>query len=220
MADKFIVNISWNAGHNKSSCRVGDDLHAKWLWEAVQLYDQVLGGRIVVSMAGFSGIFHHRAGPERDYLWKVFDRCVVLSDIYDGHSNQAAGVNILLGLEFCHKIGIPYMIHTAEDVVPDRKTLPAILARLEEGYSYSGAYWFENHDGLNTQFFGCRASDLAPYYDYGKQRDFGFIEHYLKWLLRDKTVNIRSSEEGYCHTHDYDVWKRVLLEIHQHLKLT
>jgi hypothetical protein len=215
---RFLTNISWCAQHGKGFGNpINEELHAKWLWECVEHLDslayQYSQQQLVVSITGFRGILHHWAGPERDYLWKVWDKAKIISVDHNPGHHQGCCWAIRMGLEACSKTGIDYMVHTAEDVVPHKGAIAKLLGKLEEGYDYAGMPWGHHNEYLNAQFFACRVESIVADFDQCKVDGDMHSERYLKSLFEGKRVWMEPSHYCYWHTHDYSEWKGFLEKV-------
>lgn len=206
----FLTNISFNADHQKGfGPPIQDEIHARWLWEAIEHIDKTVGGKIIVSMTGFRGMLHVRAGAERDYMWRVWDRCGIVHVGENPGHHQGCCWSIRMGLEACGKTGIQYMIHTAEDVVPFPGAVRVLLEKLmDEGYDYAGMPWGYDGEFLNAQFFGCRVQAIVPVFDQCQVVPPVHSERYLKNLFANKRV--WAGPQNYWHTHDYEEWRGFL----------
>jgi hypothetical protein len=209
----FVTNISFCAAHGKGfGSPIAEVTHARWLWECVEHLDETVGGKIIVSMTGFRGLLHHWAGEERDYLWKVWDRCPIVHISDNPGHHQGSCWCIRMGLEACGKTGVEFMVHTAEDVVPYPGAIKVLLDKLNEGYDYAGTPWGYNGENLNAQFFACRVQAICGVFDQCKvvPETNMHSEKYLKQIFEGQKV--WCGPQNYWHTHDYDEWKRFLAE--------
>lgn len=212
---KTIVSISFCATHHKGAdpdvaWRLPGQEHWEWLEQACDLYLS-LGLPVIVAATGFPGMLDVEVRPgnlERDVAWRVFSktRAIVGHAHNPGHQGGAATC-IRLGLECASKLGYDLLIHTAEDVVPQRHAVADMIDALDAlGNDYAGSIWGPARDQRNAQFFGCRVQALVGAWDAGKVGSFGCIESYLEHLLRDKVQ--WHSDNLYRSTHDHSVWNQ------------
>jgi hypothetical protein len=208
----FLTNISYNADHIKGfGSPIPNELHAQWLWECVEHLDKTTDSLLAVSMSSFKGMLHVRAGAERDYLWKVWDKAKIIH-IHDnpGH-HQGCCWAIRMGLEAAAKTGIEYMLHTAEDVVPHPGAIDRLMMKLIlDGYDYSGMPWGVHNEFLNAQFFACRVQAIVAQFDQCQVTGDVHSEKYLKRMFEGKKIWTESSHYCYWHSHDYHEWKKFL----------
>ena len=216
-----VVNIAFCADHRKGSDhgpRLGEAEHWEWLERCCRRwiredFGDATGALVVASATGYRGPLHVGAGRARDALWRVIGMDVpVLGDATNPGHQVGAGLTVRLGLEFAGKLGYPYLIHTAEDVLPRPGVVVAMLRSLEAGDEYAGDHWAAGTpaEGLNAQFFACRVPHLAGVFDPGAIPAAGHIEGYLLSLLRGRRLSLWQGGPGerYRHTHSAEEWKR------------
>ncbi len=208
-----LVSISYCAMHGKGrdpdvAPRLHGETHARWLLDAVNYY-LIAFPYIVVSATAWPGILNvenSTSSCERDVMWEVARRAVILG-VPDnpGHAVGAA-LCIRQGLEAAGKWGYDCLLHTAEDIVPGPLVVARMVAAIEGGAEYVGGRWGVAQDELNTQFFACRPGWLCSQWDSCRVPSYGTIERYMATLLEGKPKHLL--DEGYyLHTHDYETWQ-------------
>ncbi len=224
-----IVNVSYCQSHRKRPRdeRLNGFRHALWLEECVG-HLRLLGFSAVASVTGWPGLCAVEPG-ERAVLWRVLNLAPMMTMPELGHQEGAAW-NICQGLEFAHRRGFRYMIHTAEDVVVSGEALRQVVGLLRQGRVYVGSDWDGVvHErpvhGLNSQFFGCDVAHLYGSFDPrwlgdSKEkmlRDGGTLEEVLRKVVGDGEVHlfpVEGERHGpYEHTHDYRRWRMLMHRI-------
>lgn len=216
-----VVNVSFCCSHRKGGegGPVLDEAeHWEWLksacrWWQFGDYFEGFRARVIVSATGYRGPLHVEAGRARDALWHITNLCVpIIGDATNPGHQVGAGTALRLGLEYAGKLGYPYLIHTAEDVLPLPGVVGSMLRSLEAGDEYAGDHWAPGSpaEGLNAQFFACRVPYLAGVFDPGAIPAAAHIEGYLRGLLRGRRLSLWQGGPGsrYRHTHDPLEWKR------------
>lgn len=215
------INVAYSMNHRKGGDhddgRLSGQVHAEWLEATVCHLLDTVGLPVFVSITGFPGWPEVPVRPgyyERDVLWRVFIRpkihFVTMND-QPGHQQGAAWC-IRLGLEAASKFQYDYMIHTAEDVLPEPREIHGMIGALDAlGADYVGRKWSDDgYTELNSQFFGCRVQALVGTFDSPAVGGVKCLEKYLGDRLQGKRV---SHDAGaYRHTHDPAEFMRWLKE--------
>jgi hypothetical protein len=212
-AARAAVAVTFCATHAKGGNDIGhlpSQEHYEWLEDAVNLY-RAAGLHAVVCMTGFPGIMEvpiSATDYSRDVLWRVYARGVpvVSSAANPGHQHGAA-FTIRMALEYAGKCDFGHLIVTAEDVMPRPGAVGRMLDALEQGADYAGEIWGVHRDEANAQFWACRVQALVPAWDHCRATERGWIERYLKHLLRGRPCRW-FAESLYQHTHDKGLWTR------------
>ena len=190
--------------------------HAEWLEKAVYMYAS-LGWPVIVSCTDYHGILSVNTSEgdhERGVLWRLIDRGfpIMGESINPGHQVGAA-LCIRIGLEYAAYCGYDYLIHTAEDVMPEFSVLDRMVKALDEGAHYCGEKWGLDMTELNSQFFACRVRPLVNIWDACAVSGHGCIERYLRACVGDHPKVYFDGEDGkggrcYRTCHDFELWKR------------
>jgi hypothetical protein len=205
-----MINVSFCSSHRKGgdapeSPFLDGELHWRWLEEALVFLESQAPWDIFVSVIGFTGFEHHK----HTAIWRIFDRDAVrllFSPANPGHQ-QGAALAIWLGLEAAHHLDYKYMVHTAEDIVPDPGAMMKMVEWMDGSHvDYIGEAWGWSRTELSAQFFACRVEALRPVFDPGQVLAHGYIERYL----RDKLANNPKefTENMFRHTHSFEEWQR------------
>jgi hypothetical protein len=209
-----VVNVSFYAGHAKGGDGINylpGEEHWRWLEQCLLYLEELCDWPLFVSMTGFAGFETTDAAPhnnERDVLWRIFSRPrvrLITMAANPGHQVGAAWC-IWLGAQAAAKLGIDYMIHTAEDIVPRPGAMQQMVRQLEEGATYVGEVWHTTPPGLSTQFFACRAGSVAGPLDPCRVREYGFVERALWELVPEHLRRINEWAETHRTCHDFSVW--------------
>src|SRR6185312_4318638 len=124
-----VVNISFCGDHYKGGDGINrqhGQQHWEWLEECILLVEKLCSWPIFCSITGYRGfeqVEQSAGNSERDVLWRIFARPrvrLVTMAANPGHQ-VGAGWCIRLGLEAAAKTGYEFMVHMAEDIVPDAK---------------------------------------------------------------------------------------------------
>ncbi len=148
---------------------------------------------------------------ERDIAWRILARDVPIFGTPSNPGHQVGAAQcIRIGLEAASKLGYDFLIHTAEDVIPNVLTLEHMEEALDDGNDYVGELWGPEGDRqqLNSQFFACRVQSLVPTWDACAVTGAGCLEKYLFQRLDGK-------RKAYIHpyywtTHDRGEWDRAM----------
>ncbi len=159
-----VINVSYCAAHKKST---GPDipghLHAQWLLDCVLYLKKLTGWPVIVSMTGWAGMLNcptAQGHPEREIMWKVWQEARLLGIPENPGHQVGAGMCLRMGLEAAAYTGVPYLLHTAEDVLPKKEACQFMVDKLREGYDYVG-HRCDASDELNSRFFACRVNAIA-----------------------------------------------------------
>jgi hypothetical protein len=132
-----------------------------------------------------------------------------------GHQYGACWT-IRMAIEAASKMGMDYLIHTAEDLVVRPGLLPELVKQMErESSDYIGERWGTNKDELNSQFFGCRIGVFATIFD-GAGLGDRWNERYMADLMRNRRIS--EIDRVYLHTHDPDKHLRNISEMRRRRK--
>jgi len=215
-----LVSISYCACHTKMDVGISGEDHAQWLLNQVTMLQALVDWPLIVACTGWPGILSIENTPtsrERDVLWQVFKRTRAIVGIPEnpGHQSGAAQC-IRIALETACNLDFPYLIHTAEDVVPRRGILREMFLALEEEHDYAGEWWYSEPPGLNTQFFGCRPSALINYWDSATLYNHVHIEGYMRHLIQDHhaACYLFKHETMYYTTHHHHAWRAAVKSEH------
>lgn len=214
MKESLLIGISYCGTHNKGeyldspgAVRVSPVEHAEWLLATVRLWQKLAvdldrASRVVVTATGLPAMLQVTAPGERDVMWAVLDRAIILAHPDNPGHQVGASIALRQGLEAAGYWGYPLYLHTAEDILPWPGSVEKLLAALDGGSDYAGYCWT---DMLNCQFFGCRTAALAGCFDMEGVRNFPGLEHYLHHLLKDrpKSVSGDGGRGHYLTTHDW-----------------
>ncbi len=215
MRSTALVSISFCAQHNKGAepwCGearwVHGQHHAEWLEECIDWWGK-FSLDVIVSATAFPGILNvnqSHGNCERDVWWRIFDKARIVSDPNNPGHQVGASLTIRMGLEAAGKLGYPYLIHTAEDVLPNDGVVEEMLDALESGDAYAGEQWGQRPDELNSQFFGCYVEALVPRWDHGRVHDHRNLESYMAYMVGDLPKWL--SQKHYRTTHDLNKWRQ------------
>lgn len=209
---KAAFSVSYNGAHNKggdpgSSGQLPGHVHARMLRDTCLYLKRECDWPIIVGATSFPGILRIETTPdepEREYIWDVFKLARIVSIPGNPGHQSGACWSIRMGVEAASKLGIDYLIHTAEDVVPNPGICREMVAQMQrEGSDYCGEPWGHNHDELNAQFFGCRVEWFATYFD-GAGVGGQWTERYMADLVYGHNRKTSLIERVYLHTHDAD----------------
>ncbi len=189
------------------------ELHARWLLEAVGYY---LGfdADVVVSCTAWRGLLNVNNSPgdcERDILWQVEAVCPILGVPENPSHQVGAALCIRQGLEAAGKWDYDCLVHTAEDIVPERGAIENMIEAVQYGADYAGNRWGPHQEFLNAQFFACRTQALVPTWDACQVVGAGHIENYLRQQIGKGSV--WAMEGLYRHSHDFEEWQRWMKEV-------
>ena len=116
----------------------------------------------MVSAIGWQGLGAVDSQKERSVLMDAFDQAGLASVPYNPGHQRGALLAIRLGAEWAAARGIPFLVHSAEDVVPWPNTMQKMIQLFRNGYDYVGSWYCDppQYDMVNTQFFGAKTDLL------------------------------------------------------------
>lgn len=129
------------------------------------------------------------------------------------------------GVRFAVENGCDYLLHTCEDVIPNRGVMADMMWRMHnEELDYIGALWRPQGE-LATQFFGCRPKFIwknIQVQDWDMVAKSHGPEMVLGSIYRTYTINqyvpgtrqnVGIIERNYGHSHTYSEFLRMMEEV-------
>jgi hypothetical protein len=206
-----IVNVSYCC--YRKVPEISRSEHARWLHHTVSWLRGEVDWPIVVSMIGWNGMIRMADDEERRWMMRTW-RLARFTGVSEHLDHQGgAGTAIHMGLVAAEALGAPFLVHTAEDILPTPGALDNIHLKLEFGADYVGAKWGHKGEFLNAQFFGCRRSVLARGWDAGTLTGAHHTEMHLRECFEGAAIEPEGqihpdmSACRYNHTHDWALFQ-------------
>lgn len=214
MTGKALISVSFCCAHFKGGDGINQmhgEEHWRWLEECLDHLRATYNLPLIVACTGYPGILDVNNSPDdcsRDVAWRIIAKGIpIMGTVHNPGHQVGAAQCIRIGLEYAAKCGYDYLIHTAEDVMPQPGTIAEMIRSLEEGYAYAGQRWgHETGAYLNAQFFGCRVSALVGVWDACRVSEFQHIEGMLRAMIGQQSCRYLP-DPVYQTTHQFAEWR-------------
>lgn len=215
------ISISYPANHVKGDKQVLDGAeHAEMLYGIVKRYRSEVDWPIFICCTSFGGVvdYSNDHGESKESLLSFSlqypDVYIIGTSEVTGHL-EGSTWSIWQGVKAAQYKSIQYLIHTCEDVIPERGIVNLIYEWLNRDFNllYVGETWREQE--LSTQFFGCRVPWFYENFK-GKGSHGLLVEKYMAHLLTKerlrKEEKIKLIPRLYRHTHTPKEFMKMLEE--------